>query len=97
VKLWNATTGERVATLCGHTGAVSAVVFCPGGLLLASAGFDATVRLWDVPEGTLRDTLTADAGFLTSLAVSPDGGTLAAGTDRPRIAIWEPQAILSPL
>ena len=89
VKLWDAATGELAATLRGHTEAVSAVVFLPGDFLLASAGFDATVRFWDLFEEKLRDTFPTAAGFLTSLAVSPDGSALAAGTDLPRIELWQ--------
>ncbi len=46
VKLWNAETGELLATYLGHKTAIHSVAFNPDGTLLASGSRDGTVRIW---------------------------------------------------
>jgi WD40 repeat protein len=72
-------------TLLGHTGRVHSVAFSPDGTLLASHADDGTVRLWNVPAGTLRSSLqlgdrSSRAG--AGMAFAPDGTLYAidAGT-----------------
>jgi WD40 repeat protein len=71
-------------TLYKHTSRVQNVAFSPDGTLLAARAEDDTVRLWNVPAGTLRHTLhlggrpgQGEAG----MAFAPDGTlfTCAAG------------------
>src|SRR5207249_279724 len=53
-------------------------VFSPDGKLLASAGKDHTIKIWDPITGTLLKTLTEFSTPVQTLSFSPDGRMLAA-------------------
>jgi WD40 repeat protein len=68
----------------GHDGWVFAVAYSPDGTTLASAGRDATVRVWDVASGAQRLSFRHPATGLPRtcylcVAFSPDGSRLFAG------------------
>jgi WD40 repeat protein len=46
VRLWDATKGELLHTLRGHTGLVSSLAFSPDGRSLVSGSRDRTVKVW---------------------------------------------------
>jgi WD40 repeat protein len=47
VMLWHTATGERLATLTGHTNQVYSAAFAPDGRTLATGDRDGAIRLWE--------------------------------------------------
>lgn len=70
--------GGTTRELKGHTGNVNAVAFLPDGRI-ATAGYDATIRLW--PREAGEPVVLTLPSPLNSLVVAPDGGLAAAGAD----------------
>lgn len=71
-----------------HQQAVITVVFQPNSLLLASAGSEGWVCLWDRAGEAIQILEGAKAGFST-LAWSGDGSLLAAGGQAGEILVWQ--------
>ena len=47
IRLWEVTTGDRIAALDGHTQKVETLAFSSDGKTLVSTGADGTILLWD--------------------------------------------------
>jgi WD40 repeat protein len=63
--------------------------FAPDGQLLATAGDEGEICLWEIQSGALRRSWRACPGRVESLAFSPDGRTLAtAGAGSP-VRLWD--------
>ncbi|MFI5067502.1 MAG: hypothetical protein ACHP9Z_26455, partial [Streptosporangiales bacterium] len=71
----------------GHGRAVHAVAFSRDGLL-ASAGGDKTVRLWDPATGECQRTLAGHDDWVRAVAFSPDGAVLVTAGDDGTIRLW---------
>jgi WD40 repeat protein len=72
-------------------GGVNSVAFSPDGKLLASGGWDDTVRIWDVATGKELRKLTAHKAMVGRVAFSPDGKVLASrGSLDGSVKLWDP-------
>jgi transducin (beta)-like 1 len=58
-------------------------------MILTSASFDSTVRLWDVERGVCQSTLVKHSEPVYSVSFSPDGRLLATGSFDKAIYIWD--------
>jgi WD40 repeat protein len=103
VLIWDPTQAFRTGNehypepvrLVGHDGSpgtyralIWELAFSSGDLLLASAGGDGTLRIWDVAGGSLLATLTGHTKGVACLAFDRQGALLASGGLDGVVKIW---------
>lgn len=92
IRIWDITTQQCVAILTGHVRQVRSLAFTPDGDILASAGTDSTIRLWNVrnPRACrIHSVLHGHQYAIYSLSFSADGTKLASSSQDSTIRIWE--------
>jgi WD40 repeat protein len=78
-----------IGDLRGHKGPVYSVAISRDGKTLATAGYDETIRLWQLPSGREIRALTGHHGWINSVAFTSDGHELfSAGRDRT-LRAWD--------
>ncbi|NMO14113.1 WD40 repeat domain-containing protein [Pyxidicoccus fallax] len=70
-------------------GSVLALAFSPDGQVLASAGYDSVLRLWNASSGELLAKLEGHPAEIHAVAFSPDGRWLAAAGRPGDIWLWD--------
>jgi WD40 repeat protein len=74
----------------GHKKTVYTVAFSHDGKTLASGSADGTIKLWDVPDGTVRSTINVLLDAIHGVAFSPDDKTLAsADMESKTVKLWD--------
>jgi WD40 repeat protein len=72
-------------------GGVNSVAFSPDGKVLASGGWDDTIRLWDVQTGKPLRKIDAHKAMVGRVLFSPDGKILASrGALDGSVRLWDP-------
>ncbi len=88
LRMWDVASGQEQPARAGHTWDIFGLSFHPGGRLVATAGWDSTVRLWDVaPPGKEVRKFDLRAGRAFCVAFSPEGRHLAVGMENGTVAI----------
>ncbi|MGE9695473.1 TIR domain-containing protein [Streptomyces sp. NRRL F-5630] len=84
--------GAARHVLRAHTGKLWAAAAHPSAPLLATAGDDRVIRLWDPATGASAGALTGHSGRIYSLSFSPDGTHLASAGDDGTVRLWRVRA-----
>jgi WD40 repeat protein len=90
VHVWDTASGAEVQVIPQTAGEVIwTLSFSPDGRRLASAGYDAKVKVWDTETGQELLTLVGHKSWIWKMHFSPDGNRiLACGRDRT-VRIWD--------
>jgi transducin (beta)-like 1 len=96
-KIWSLDYEEPIHDFKEHEKEIYTIKWSPTGpntinpnkpLVMASASFDATIKLWDVEAGKSLFTLTRHSDPVYSVAFSPNGDFLASGSLCGLLHIW---------
>ncbi|KAM3366056.1 hypothetical protein ACQJBY_015544 [Aegilops geniculata] len=96
-QIWSVKQDKCVYDFKEHTKEIYTIRWSPTGpgtnnpnqqLLLASASFDSSIKLWEVEKGHLLCSLAGHRQPVYSVAFSPDGEYLASGSLDQSLHIW---------
>jgi WD40 repeat protein len=88
--LWDLEAGKAVAEFGEgyHRDVLYDAELSPDGKILATAGYDTKIGLWDVKSGKRLRSIEVHNGAIYDLAFSPDGTVLASASGDQTVKLW---------
>jgi WD40 repeat protein len=88
-RIWNASSGQLLLTLKGHTDRIWSLAFSPDGKRLVTGSLDSTAKVWDANNGTALRTLSGHRDMILSVAFSPNGKLVATASADHTAMLWD--------
>lgn len=76
-------------TITAHIGEIYGLAFSPDGRLLATAGEDQIVKIWNSKSGILQNELSGHTATVVDVTFNPDGTRIATSSEDLSVKIWE--------
>ncbi|HKU75800.1 MAG TPA: caspase family protein [Pyrinomonadaceae bacterium] len=86
------TANPKLLIQSGHRGAVNDVSYSPNGSLIATAGDDRKIKLWDATSRKLLNDLEGHSGEVSAIDFSPDGRLLVSAGENNEVFLWDVQS-----
>jgi hypothetical protein len=87
ISIWQ--RGRAIARWQDGT-SINAIAIAPNGRILASAGDDGTISIWNLTDRILVRRLKRHKGAITDLVFSPDGNLISSSWDKT-VRLWQPK------
>jgi len=88
--MWDPINSKKpIARMTGHQQLINQVAFSPNGLLVASASFDKSIKIWNGLTGKYIGTLRGHVGSVYQIAWSADSRLLMSGSKDSTVKIWD--------
>jgi WD40 repeat protein len=88
-RLYESSSGKRLASLEGHTKSVDCVAFSPDSSLVLTGSWDKTARLWETSSGKQLAVLEGHTGSVSNVAFSRDGRLAITCDTRGGVFFWQ--------
>jgi hypothetical protein len=87
-RIFKTADGSLVKEFRGHKDSLYAAVISPDGTILATAGYDSAIKLWNIADGSEIRTLDGHNGAVFELAFRADGKVLASASGDRTVKLW---------
>ena len=87
-RLHDSKTGALVREFSGHKDVLYDAEISPDGKMLATAGYDRIIHLWNMADGTLVRSIDVHKGAIFDLSWHPGSAVLAAASADETVKLW---------
>jgi WD40 repeat protein len=92
LSVYDSESGEKRATLNGHTETAGVCAVSPDATFIVSGGADHTVRIWDAKTFRQRHLLEGHSNAVWGVAVSPDARVVASVSWDGSLRVWSSES-----